>query len=69
MLVRNNAPRLSWWRLQRRRAYGILERETPGDATALLVHRLLIVLVLCNVASSIIDTIPWVNAAYDPLVR
>jgi voltage-gated potassium channel len=66
VLVRNNALRLSWLRALRRRTYSILEREMPGDATALFVHRLLILLILCNVAGSIIDTIPWVNAAYDP---
>jgi voltage-gated potassium channel len=53
-------------RALRRRVYGILERETPGDRTATIVHRFLVVLILCNVASSIIDTVPAVNAAYDP---
>jgi voltage-gated potassium channel len=53
-------------RALRRRVYVILERETPGDRVAAMVHRFLVVLILCNVAGSIIDTIPAVNVAYDP---
>jgi voltage-gated potassium channel len=52
-------------RLVRQRVYGILERETPGDRSAVLVHRLLVVLILCNVTGSVVDTVPWINAAYD----
>jgi voltage-gated potassium channel len=54
-------------RAVRRRVYGILERETPGDIWAIILHRLLVTLILGNVAASIINTIPWVHAAYDPL--
>lgn len=61
-----NMRRRFFRRALRRRAYGILERETPGDYTALIVHRLLVIFILCNVAASIIDTVPSVNAAYDP---
>src|SRR5690348_15154441 len=66
VLMRTVPARPHGWRSLRRRAYSILERETPGDTTAALVHRLLILLILCNVAASIIDTVPWINAAYDP---
>jgi len=56
-----------WRRVRavRQRVYGILERETPGDGSAVLVHRLLVALILCNVTGSIVDTVPWINAAYD----
>jgi voltage-gated potassium channel len=52
-------------RLVRQRVYRVLERETPGDRMAVLVHRLLVVLILCNVTGSIVDTVPSINAAYD----
>jgi voltage-gated potassium channel len=49
----------------RRRAYELLEHESPGDITAKAIHRLLIALILFNVIGSVLDTVPSINAAYD----
>jgi voltage-gated potassium channel len=50
----------------RHRIYELLERDAPGDVTAKIIHRLLIALILCNVIGSVLDTVPAINAAYDP---
>lgn len=54
-----------WLWQVRSRAYELLERESPGDVTAKVIHGLLIALILFNVVSSVLDTVPEINAAYD----
>ena len=54
----------AWLRL-RRRTYELIERESPGDMAAKVIHRLLVALILFNVISSVVDTVPEINAAYD----
>lgn len=54
----------AWLRL-RRRTYELIERESPSDMAAKVIHRLLVALILFNVISSVVDTVPEINAAYD----
>lgn len=54
-----------WLQRVRSRAYQLLERESPGDVTAKIIHRLLIALILFNVVSSVLDTVPEISAVYD----
>src|SRR5438445_12482849 len=53
--------RMTRWR---HRAYEILEHGPVGDRTARLVSRLLILLVLVNVAAVVLESVPRYEAAY-----
>jgi voltage-gated potassium channel len=53
--------RMSRWR---RRAYEILEHGPVGDRRERVVSRLLILLVLVNVAAVVLESVPCYEAAY-----
>lgn len=48
----------------RRRAYAFLEREPPITFGSSLVHRFLVLLILINIASAILDTVPDISKAW-----
>jgi voltage-gated potassium channel len=50
----------------RRKTYELLERESPGDLQAKAIHRGLVALILINVIGSVLNTVPSINAVYDP---
>src|SRR5713101_5291500 len=57
----NHWKRLETWR---RRAYEILEHGPVGDRSMRLVSRLLILLVLINIAAVVLESVPRYEAAY-----
>lgn len=48
----------------RRRAYEILDQGMVGDRTAVLVHRALVALILVNVASVVLESVPALHLRY-----
>jgi voltage-gated potassium channel len=51
----------------RRRLYEILEHGTIGDRTGLIVGRLIVVLIITNLVSMTLDSVPALQAQYGPL--
>jgi voltage-gated potassium channel len=51
----------------RRRLYEILEHGSIGDRTGLIVGRLIVVLIIINLAAMVLDSVPALEARYEPL--
>jgi voltage-gated potassium channel len=51
----------------RRRLYEILEHGTIGDRTGLIVGRLIVVLIVTNLVTMTLDSVPALQAQYGPL--
>jgi voltage-gated potassium channel len=51
----------------RRRVYQVLDQGPVGDATAVMVDRLLVALILVNLAAVALESVPHLRAAYRPL--
>src|SRR5512132_1325316 len=51
----------------RRRLYEILEHGTIGDRTGLMVGRLIVALIVVNLVSMTLDSVPALQAQYGPL--
>ena len=51
----------------RRRLYEILEHGTIGDRTGLIVGRLIVVLIVTNLVTMTLDSVPTLQAQYGPL--
>jgi voltage-gated potassium channel Kch len=51
----------------RRRLYEILEHGTIGDRTGLIVGRLIVVLIITNLVTMTLDSVPALQAQYGPL--
>jgi len=51
----------------RRRLYEILEHGTIGDRTGLIVGRLIVVLIVTNLVTMTLDSVPALQARYGPL--
>jgi voltage-gated potassium channel len=51
----------------RRRLYEILEHGTIGDRAGLIVGRLIVILIITNLVSMTIDSVPALQAQYEPL--
>src|SRR6516162_8313631 len=51
----------------RRRLYEILEHGTIGDRTGLIVGRLIVVLIITNLVTMTLDSVPTLRAQYGPL--
>jgi voltage-gated potassium channel len=51
----------------RRRLYEILEHGTIGDRTGLIVGRLIVILIVTNLATMALDSVPTLQAQYGPL--
>src|SRR5215471_12803646 len=51
----------------RRRLYEILEHGTIGDRTGLLVGRLIVVLIVTNLVTMTLDSVPALQAQYGPV--
>src|SRR5262249_21393105 len=51
----------------RRRLYEILEHGTIGDQTAVVVGRLIVVLIVVNLVAMTLDSVPALQAQYEPL--
>jgi voltage-gated potassium channel len=49
----------------RRRAYAMLEREPPVTRAVSLFHRAIIVLILINIVSAVLDTVPEIHAVWE----
>ena len=59
-------PRHIWRRVRelRRRLYEILEHGTIGDRTGLIVGRLIVVLIVTNLVTMTLDSVPALQAQY-----
>src|SRR5262245_11422601 len=51
----------------RRRLYEILEHGTIGDRTGLIVGRLIVILIITNLVTMTLDSVPALHAQYGPL--
>src|SRR6516164_8637014 len=51
----------------RRRLYEILEHGTIGDRTGLIVGRLIVALIITNLVTMTLDSVPALQAQYGPL--
>ena len=51
----------------RRRLYEILEHGTIGDRTGLIVGRLIVILIVANLVTMALDSVPALQAQYGPL--
>jgi len=51
----------------RRRVYEILEHGTIGDRTGLIVGRLIVILIVTNLVTMALDSVPALQAQYGPL--
>jgi voltage-gated potassium channel len=51
----------------RHRLYEILEHGTIGDRTGLIVGRLIVILIITNLVSMTLDSVPAIQARYGPL--
>lgn len=53
-----------WTHARRRRIYEILERGNPGDSASLFVDRLIVALIILNLAAVALETVPELGARY-----
>jgi voltage-gated potassium channel len=62
-------PRYIWRRGRdlRRRLYEVLEHGTIGNRTGLIVGRLIVALIITNLVTMTLDSVPALEAQYGPL--
>ena len=60
-------PRRIWRRDLRRRLYEILEDGAIGNRTGLIVGRLIVVLIITNLVTMALDSVPALQTQYGPL--
>src|SRR5215467_9316215 len=60
-------PRRIWRRDLRRRLYVILEHGAIGNRTGLIVGRLIVVLIVMNLVTMALESVPALQAQYGPL--
>src|SRR5499427_18793 len=60
-------PRRIWRRDLRRRPYEILEHGAIGNRTGLIVGRLIVVLIITNLVTMALDSVPALQTQYGPL--
>src|SRR5437868_10815872 len=65
MMPPNEPPAKAGWR---RRIYEILEHGTVGDRTGVLVGRFIVALILINLVSITLQSVPALQAEYGPLL-